>query len=81
MVSGNNIVSNRTRKILSLREALVDTGIALIINTPLNFGFIALAFHLELTAFQTSLWLTFFFTVLAIIRKYWLRMRFYKKYG
>jgi len=74
-------MSDRQRKILSLREALIDTGIGLFVNTPLNFGFIALAFHLELTAFETSLWLTFFFTILAILRKYWLRMRFYKKYG
>ena len=74
-------MSERKRKILSLREAVWDTGIALLINTPLNFGFIALAFHWELTAFQTSLWLTIFFTVLAIIRKYYIRLRFYKKYG
>lgn len=74
-------MSDRKRKILSLKEAIWDTGIALLINTPLNFGFIALAFHWGLTAFQTSFWLTVMFTVLAIVRKYWLRMRFYKKYG
>jgi hypothetical protein len=74
-------MSDRRRRILSIREALADTGIALIVNTPLNFGFIALAFHLELSAFQTSFYLTSMFTILAIIRKYWLRMRFYKKYG
>lgn len=74
-------MSDKRQRILSLREALIDTGIALIINTPLNFGFIALAFHHELSAFETSLWLTIFFTILAIIRKYWIRLRFYKKYG
>ena len=74
-------MSDRKRKILSLREAVYDTAIALIINTPLNFAFIAFAFHIELTALETSLWLTFIFTALAIVRKYWLRMRFYKKYG
>lgn len=74
-------MSDKRRKILSLREALIDTGIGLLVNTPLNFGFIALAFHLELSAFETSLWLTIFFTILAIIRKYWIRLRFYKKYG
>jgi len=74
-------VSDRKRKILSLREAVIDTGIALLVNTPLNFGFIAFAYHIELSAFQTSLWLTTMFTVLAIIRKYWIRLRFYKKYG
>lgn len=74
-------MSDKHRKILSLREALIDTGIGLLVNTPLNFGFIALAFHLELSAFETSLWLTIFFTILAIIRKYWIRLRFYKKYG
>lgn len=74
-------MSERKRKILSLREAVIDTAIGLIINTPLNFAFIALAFHLELTAFQTALWLTIFFTVFAIIRKYFIRLRFYRKYG
>ena len=74
-------MSDRERKILSLREAVIDTGIALLVNTPLNFGFIAFAYHIELSAFQTSLWLTTMFTVLAIIRKYWIRLRFYKKYG
>jgi membrane protein YdbS with pleckstrin-like domain len=74
-------MSEHKRKILSLREAFWDTGLALLINTPLNFAFIAFAFHIELSALATSLWLTFIFTVLAIVRKYWLRMRFYKKYG
>lgn len=74
-------MSDKRRRILSLREALIDTGIGLLVNTPLNFGFIALAFHLELSAFETSLWLTLIFTVLAVARKYWIRLRFYKKYG
>lgn len=66
---------------LSMREAILDTGIALLINTPLNFAFIAFAYHVEMSAFATSMWLTFIFTVLAIIRKYWIRLRFHKKYG
>ena len=74
-------MSDRKRKILSLREAILDTGIALLVNTPLNFGFIAFAYHIELSAVETSFWLTLMFTVLAIIRKYWIRLRFYKKYG
>ena len=64
-----------------MREAIADTALGVLINTPLNFGFIALAFHLEMSALETSIWLTVIFTVLAIVRKYWLRMRFYKKYG
>ena len=74
-------MSERKRKILSLREAVIDTGIGLIVNTPLNFIFIALAYHHELTAFQTSVGLTVIFTIFAIIRKYFIRLRFYKKYG
>jgi len=74
-------VSEKKRRILSLREAIADTALGVLINTPLNFGFIALAFHLEMSALETSIWLTVIFTVLAIVRKYWLRMRFYKKYG
>ena len=64
-----------------MREAVVDTALALLINTPLNFAFIAFAFHVDMSAIETSVWLTFIFTVLAVIRKYWLRMKFYKKYG
>lgn len=74
-------MSNRKRKLLALKEAILDTAIALIVNTPLNFGFIAYAYHVEMTAFQTSLWLTFIFTVLAIIRKYLIRIGFDKKHG
>lgn len=74
-------MSDRKRKILALKEAVLDTAIALMVNTPLNFGFIAYAYHLEMTAFQTSLWLTFMFTVLAIIRKYLIRIKFDKKHG
>jgi hypothetical protein len=64
-----------------MREAVVDTALALLINTPLNFAFIAFAFHVDMSALETSVWLTFIFTVLAVMRKYWLRMKFYKKYG
>lgn len=74
-------MSDRKRKNLSMREAIIDTALALVINTPLNFAFIAFAFHVDMSALETSLWLTLIFTVLAIVRKYWLRMRFYKKYG
>lgn len=72
---------DRKRKILALKEAVLDTAIALMVNTPLNFGFIAYAYHLELTAFQTSLWLTTMFTVFAIVRKYLIRILFDKKHG
>ena len=72
---------DRKRKILALKEAVLDTAIALMVNTPLNFGFIAYAYHLEMTAFQTSLWLTTMFTVFAIVRKYLIRILFDKKHG
>lgn len=66
---------------MSLREAVVDTFFAVLINTPVNFAIIAVAFHYQWSPTSTSLLLTAIFTVLAIIRKTWIRIRFYKKYG
>lgn len=64
----------------AFKEALADTGIAFIINVPLNFAMVALAFELELSAFWTSIMLTTFFTLFAIVRKTYLRLHFEKRY-
>jgi len=69
------------RKLISLREAIIDTALAVLTNTPINFLVIAIAFHYEWTATFTSIILTIIFTILAIIRKTWLRLKFYEKYG
>jgi hypothetical protein len=63
----------------ALKESFVDTGVGIVINTPLNFALISIAFSLELSAFETSMLLTAFFTFFAIIRKTGTRMYFSKK--
>lgn len=67
--------------IRALKEAVVDTGIATIINIPLNFVLISTAFYLELSAAQTTLMMTAVFTIIALIRKTYIRLFFYKKYN
>ena len=52
-------------KLMAFKEALSDTGLAFLVNVPLNFLLVALAFRWEFTAFQTSVMLTTIFTVFA----------------
>lgn len=64
----------------AFKEACADTGIAFIINVPLNFALVAFAFSIELSAFWTSVMLTSIFTVFAIVRKTYLRLHFHKRH-
>ena len=64
----------------ALKESLADTGVAFVINVPLNFVLVAFAFQMELGAFWTSVMLTTIFTLFAIVRKTYLRLHFEKKY-
>jgi len=59
-------------------EAIVDTGIGLIINLPLNFLVIAFCFEQEFTAAQTTIFATIVFTLIAIFRKVGVRRAFDK---
>lgn len=60
----------------AFKEAVVDTSIGLVINAPLNFFFISIAFHFELTALVTSILLTILFTIFALVRKTAVRLYF-----
>lgn len=70
-----------------MRESLVDTGLALAINFPLNMVLLYIAnrtFLLVLeeeTAqiFWTSVFLTAVFTLVAVVRKYFMRQWFDKR--
>lgn len=70
----------KMRKIRAFREAIADTSVAFVINVPLNFAMVWIAFQLEFSAWQTSLMLTTLFTVFAVIRKTYMRLHFEKKY-
>jgi hypothetical protein len=63
----------------AFKEAIADTGIAFVINVPLNFVLVAFAFRMEMSAFETSVMLTSIFTVFAITRKTYLRLHFHKR--
>ena len=63
----------------AFREAITDTLIANAINIPMNFLFISLCFAWEFTALQSTLFLSAAFTVLAIVRKTFVRVWFAKR--
>ena len=71
------IAESRTKKtIRAFKEAVADTRFAFVINVPLNFVLVAMAFRLEFTAFETSVMLTTIFTIFAIVRKTYVRLFF-----
>ena len=63
-------------KKVAFKEAVADTFLAFIINFPLNLLLVAIAFDLNYTALQTSLFLTLVFTTVAIIGKTYTRLYF-----
>jgi hypothetical protein len=75
------ITKNNSKFALALREAIADTLLALLINTPLNFAVIAYSFNMGWSATETSVILTVLFTTLAILRKTIIRLRFDNKHG
>lgn len=60
------------------RESIADTALALILNLPLNMCLLFICKSLEMTVVQTSLTLSCVFTVVAIVRKYCMRIYFSK---
>jgi hypothetical protein len=53
----------------SFKEAIVDTGIAVIINVPINFVLLYYADQKNYSVSETTLFLTVAFTAIAIFRK------------
>lgn len=64
----------------AFKEAIADTALATLINVPLNFVLISIAFYLELTALETTIFMTSVFTAIAIVRKTYIRLHFSRKY-
>jgi hypothetical protein len=60
-------------------EAISDTAIGTIINFPLNMLAMWFIFRYEMTVVESSVVLWFVFTVIAVIRKYYIRIYFSKK--
>jgi len=60
----------------ALKEVFSDTIIATLINFPLNFVLISFAFYVKMDAFSTTLFCTSVLFVIALIRKYIVRIHF-----
>lgn len=58
------------------KESMYDTFIATLINFPLNFILISIAFAFEMTAFITTVFCTSVLFIVAAIRKYHVRTYF-----
>lgn len=61
------------------KESITDTTIAGAINFPLNIVILSITMHFGMTAVETAIILFTAFTLLAIIRKYFIRIWFASK--
>ena len=64
----------------AFREAIADTGFGMLINIPLNYLLIKIAFWYEMDPWQITIFFTACFTVVALVRKTMVRMDFDKKH-
>jgi len=71
--------TTKEQKIAALQEATSDTLLATVLNFPLNLLLVATARGLELTVLETSIFFTIVFSIVAILRKTWVRLYFFKK--
>ena len=67
---------SKQNKLAALKESVADTMAGLVINLPMNYGLLALGLYLEMGALELTLFMTAVFTVIAIIRKYYIRLHF-----
>ncbi len=63
-----------TNKQHALRESVVDTAIGLPVNVFVNWVLLSVGLYLEMDTFLLSCMMTVVFTVLAIARKYFVRL-------
>ena len=63
----------------AFKESVVDTGIGMSINIPLNWVMLSLGLYWELEALELSILMTTVFTFFAITRKYFVRVHFTNK--
>lgn len=71
--------TTKEQKIAAFKEATSDTLLATVLNFPLNLVLVATARGLELTVLETSIFFTIVFSIVAILRKTWVRLYFFKK--
>lgn len=71
--------TTREQKLAAFKEAVSDTALATVLNFPLNLLLVTIARALDLTILQTSIFFTVVFSIVAILRKTWVRLYFFKK--
>ena len=67
---------SKQNKLAALKESVADTMAGLVINLPMNYALLALGLYLEMGALELTLFMTAVFTVIAIVRKYYIRLHF-----
>ena len=65
-----------TAKKNAIKESIADTAAGLVINLPMNYALLAFGLYLELGALALTLFMTGVFTLIAVIRKYLIRLHF-----
>jgi len=63
------------------KESIVDVGIGLIISFPIAFTVLTFTTNMEFNVGATALTQTVVFTALALCRKYYVRLFFFKNDG
>ena len=64
----------------SMKEAVNDVGIGLVLSFPISYGLLRLCSYLEVSLVATSVIQVSVFTLVAVVRKYMLRV-YYKERG
>tara|TARA_R110001583_G_scaffold997_5_gene8665 strand:+ start:2186 stop:2398 length:213 start_codon:yes stop_codon:yes gene_type:complete len=64
----------------SMKEAVNDVGIGLVLSFPISYGLLRLCSYLEVSLVATSVIQVSVFTLVAVVRKYMVRV-YYKERG
>ena len=64
----------------SMEEAVNDVGIGLLLSFPISYGLLKLCSYLEVSLVATSIIQVSVFTLVAVVRKYMVRV-YYKERG
>ena len=63
----------------ALKESFSDTVLGTLVNFPLNYVLIAFCLSIEMSAFTMAIFMTAILFVLAVTRKYFVRIHFSKR--
>ena len=63
----------------SMEEAVNDVGIGLVVSFPISYGLLKLCSYLEVSLVATSIIQVSVFTLVAVVRKYMVRVYYKEK--